>query len=333
MRLRPFQPGEDFDALARWDGDRRTHALWCANRFAYPLSREAFEIALADGTRKWGGGAYMLTQDEGEPAAFVCFSADARKREGFLTFLLVNPALRGQGVGTEAVRQLTRHAFETMGLRAVRLNVFDVNAPARRCYEKAGFAECGGEEEPFLFEDERWRRVAMRCEAKGLRRLGRAAPLLGIAASALAAVLAVTLLGLTGLDHPDVDPARIKSGAMLSHLRDGRYFNLTDVYPGPWDTVEFAPSWQALGRFAQLRLFAREERGVREDMPLMLLWHENELVEACFLPGGEDGYPRFADGMGQGSFMLTREQARFLCTFVPQEHGGYYLCTPAGKQV
>ena len=37
MRLRRFHPGEDFETLARWDGDRRTHALWCANRFGYPL--------------------------------------------------------------------------------------------------------------------------------------------------------------------------------------------------------------------------------------------------------------------------------------------------------
>ncbi|MCI6377463.1 MAG: GNAT family N-acetyltransferase [Clostridiales bacterium] len=333
MRVRPFQPGEDFDTLARWDADRRAHALWCADRFAYPLSREAFENALQDDARKWGGGACMFTRDGGEAVAFVRFSADAWKREGFLAFLIVDPALRGQGVGTEAVRQLTRHAFESMGLRAVRLNVFDVNAAARRCYEKAGFTECGVGEAPFLFEDERWRRVSMRCEARGLRRLGKAAPLLGIAASALAALLAVAALGSAGLRHPDVDPARMKSGAVLSRLRDGQCFDLAEVYPGQWDTAEFAPSWQALGRYAQLRLFAREERGVREDMPLMLLWHENELVEACFLPGGEDGYPRFADGMGQGSFMLTREQARFLCTFVPQEHGGYYLCTPAGKQV
>ena len=275
----------------------------------------------------------MLTRDGGEAVAFACFSADARKREGFLTFLIVDPTLRGQGLGAEAARQLVRYAFENMGLRAVRLNVFDVNVAARRCYEKAGFAECGGAEEPFLFENERWRRVAMRCEARGLRRLGGVAPLAGIATSALAAVLAVTLLGSAGLAHPDVDPARIKSGAMLSRMRDGRCFDLADVYPGQWDTAEFAPSWQALGAYAQLRLFAREERNIREDMPLMLLWHENELVEACFLPDGEEGYPRFADGMGKGSFCLPREDARFLCTFVTQEHGGYYLCTPAGEQV
>lgn len=47
------------------------------------------------------------------------------------------------------------------------------------------------------------------------------------------------------------------------------------------------------------------------------------------------GYPRFRTQMGDAAFTLSREKARFLCTFVGGENarGGYYLCTPEGEAV
>lgn len=44
-----------------------------------------------------------------------------------------------QGLGTEALRVLIRHAFVERGLAAIRLSVAATNARARRAYEKCGF--------------------------------------------------------------------------------------------------------------------------------------------------------------------------------------------------
>jgi len=44
-----------------------------------------------------------------------------------------------KGYGTEAVRLLLKHGFETLNLHRIYLRVYSTNPRARRSYEKAGF--------------------------------------------------------------------------------------------------------------------------------------------------------------------------------------------------
>ena len=44
-----------------------------------------------------------------------------------------------RGYGTDAVRLLVKHGFETLNLNRIFLHVFDTNPRAIRAYEKAGF--------------------------------------------------------------------------------------------------------------------------------------------------------------------------------------------------
>jgi RimJ/RimL family protein N-acetyltransferase len=46
---------------------------------------------------------------------------------------------RGRGLGTEATRLILAHAFETVRLHRVDLEVYEFNPRARRVYEKVGF--------------------------------------------------------------------------------------------------------------------------------------------------------------------------------------------------
>ena len=68
---------------------------------------------------------------------------DPHHGTGELQIRIADPAERGQGHGTEAVRLLLSHAFRDLRLRRVELSVFVGNAAARRCYERAGFKEEG----------------------------------------------------------------------------------------------------------------------------------------------------------------------------------------------
>jgi RimJ/RimL family protein N-acetyltransferase len=49
----------------------------------------------------------------------------------------------GRGLGTDALRLVLGHAFDTVGLHRVELEVHDVNPRARRVYEKVGFVHEG----------------------------------------------------------------------------------------------------------------------------------------------------------------------------------------------
>ncbi|MFE9018982.1 GNAT family N-acetyltransferase [Streptomyces sp. NPDC007808] len=57
--------------------------------------------------------------------------------------ILIGPAGRDRGLGTEAIRLIVGHAFEQLDLHRVSLHVLPYNPRARRAYEKVGFVAEG----------------------------------------------------------------------------------------------------------------------------------------------------------------------------------------------
>lgn len=165
MKLRPFIPAQDWAHLKRWVGDERTHALWCANRFAYPLTEDNLRAVLEKDAQEWGGSAYTVMEDE-RPVGFFVYSANPAERAGFLKFVILDPVLRGRGYGTRMMRLALSHAFERTGVSKVRLMVFDGNEAARACYRKAGFVEESRTPDAFSYRDERWARCCMAASKK-----------------------------------------------------------------------------------------------------------------------------------------------------------------------
>ena len=161
MRIRPYIESRDYEYLEKWSGDARTHALWCANLFPYPLTREGMHNVLEKDAREREGCAYVAAEDNGEPAGFFCYSVNAESNVGFFKFIIINSEKRGMGYGQRMLKLALRYAFEITGVKAVRLNVFKENESACRCYEKAGFSEKSVEENVFSYQDERWSRCRM----------------------------------------------------------------------------------------------------------------------------------------------------------------------------
>jgi diamine N-acetyltransferase len=64
---------------------------------------------------------------------------DWRNRCSEFGIMIGEKAYWNQGYGTEAVKLLLKHGFETLNLNRVFLRVFDNNSGAIRAYEKAGF--------------------------------------------------------------------------------------------------------------------------------------------------------------------------------------------------
>ena len=53
--------------------------------------------------------------------------------------ILLGPAGRGRGLGTEATRLIVGYGLERLGLHRISLEVYAFNPRARRVYEKVGF--------------------------------------------------------------------------------------------------------------------------------------------------------------------------------------------------
>lgn len=69
--------------------------------------------------------------------------------------ILIGPAGRDRGLGTDATRTIVDYAFRTLPLHRIELEVYAFNPRARRAYEKAGFVWEGTRRDALVFDGER----------------------------------------------------------------------------------------------------------------------------------------------------------------------------------
>lgn len=161
MRLRPYISSRDFEYVKKWGTDERTHALWCANLIPYHFSEEELYDVLKKNEKDWGESAYTFTEDNGQPIGFFTYSVNVNDNSGFLKFVVIDNELRGKGYGTRMLKLALDYAYMITGVSSVQLNVFDVNADAKKCYAKAGFLECNIVSNAFAYNNETWSRCNM----------------------------------------------------------------------------------------------------------------------------------------------------------------------------
>ena len=164
MRLRPYNSQYDFDAIKDWIGDERTHAMWCGNRIPFPMEHESFDRVLCEHFEKYGDCPFVASDDSGKVMGFFCYCTDSRADIGFLRFVMVDPLIRGKGIGREMILLAVRYAFDIAKAQAVQLCVFPENEKAKRCYLSAGFREISTTPNAFEFGEEKWGRCLMQID-------------------------------------------------------------------------------------------------------------------------------------------------------------------------
>jgi RimJ/RimL family protein N-acetyltransferase len=143
--LRPPQP-EDLEARIGYGRHPEIVRMYGATLAeAAPLTRAAAERwykEISDDQYAW------IIEANGRSVGMVrlhsVVEADRRAR---LAIGLFHPDLLGQGIGTQAIRLLLGHAFDSLHLHRVDLRVLSLNKRAIRCYEKCGFVREGLERE------------------------------------------------------------------------------------------------------------------------------------------------------------------------------------------
>lgn len=87
--------------------------------------------------------AIHLRTDEAYVGELALLDFDPSNASAVVRIALGSPQRRGQGLGREALALLLDHAFETVGLHRVGLDVFAFNTGAIRAYERLGFRHEG----------------------------------------------------------------------------------------------------------------------------------------------------------------------------------------------
>ena len=168
MRLRPYISAKDFDQIKNWITDERTHALWCADRFEFPLNKDNFDKYLEKIAGEREDYALVATTDDDITVGFLCYSVNYETNEGMLKFVVVDPEVRGKGIAGKMLDLIVRYGFDITNVDAVHLNVFTETPRARKCYEKVGFVERNTIPDAYPYKDEKWGRCNMIIRKEGL---------------------------------------------------------------------------------------------------------------------------------------------------------------------
>ena len=87
---------------------------------------------------------FYLVRSDGAPCGLVALADwDRDDRVAMIWYLLGDPPSGGSGVITQAVHELVRAAFDTLGIEALHAWVMEGNERSRRVLEKNGFREAG----------------------------------------------------------------------------------------------------------------------------------------------------------------------------------------------
>jgi RimJ/RimL family protein N-acetyltransferase len=152
LRLVPLGP-EHFDGT--WAALHEPESMRLTGTHA-TFTEEAVRTWLAgladrDDRADWA----VLLRDGGEHIGEVVLNElDEDNLAASFRIALGGPRWFGQGYGTEATRAVVDHAFATVGLHRVELEVYAFNPRAQRAYEKAGFVVEGRRRHALLWEGE-----------------------------------------------------------------------------------------------------------------------------------------------------------------------------------
>jgi RimJ/RimL family protein N-acetyltransferase len=143
LRLEAFQPAAA-ERIVSWVGGAQ-EAYWLAPRTAPPLTVEK--------VRSWAHPLHeplVLVDGEAAPLGYGELNVLAGgDRVWWLGHLIIDPAHRGRGLGTELTRRLLLRAFQQRGASRVTLVVFAENTAAIASYRRAGLRFDGYESHKF----------------------------------------------------------------------------------------------------------------------------------------------------------------------------------------
>ena len=141
--LRPAERS-DIPLFVDWMNDWGTsRTLSMVAPMSIPMEEAWFERVVANqGKDGYHFTACLLTDDR--PIGTIgLFDLDQRNGNAGLGLSIGRPEDRGKGHGTNMLKALLGFGFDQLRLERIWLDVYDVNADARRVYERVGFVHEG----------------------------------------------------------------------------------------------------------------------------------------------------------------------------------------------
>jgi len=138
ITLEELKP-EQFELAAAWLSKKEINQWLTAEWRERTITASVLAVAVRNRRNR-----IFVVHYQGQACGLASLAdIDTLDRTAMVWYLLGEPSLAGQGVTSEAVRQLTRLAFREMGLESVYAWIMEGNTPSQRVLRKAGFASAG----------------------------------------------------------------------------------------------------------------------------------------------------------------------------------------------
>ena len=161
--LRPYTLADGHD-IHRWKNDPQT-TLWMGRRFRQASSLLGTQESLARAMTDPSDSSLFYAIAEKENLHYLggidLTDIDWIDKNAVLSLVVADPTRRRQGYASEAIGLLLGHAFGTMKLHKVSLNVYEDNVAAFQCYLKHGFRVEGRIRDYQIVEGKYRDRIAM----------------------------------------------------------------------------------------------------------------------------------------------------------------------------
>lgn len=139
MRLRALAL-EDCETLRSWISSSDELFQWSGPwDFRWPLDLGQLQRDL-DRAGHHRRVYAAVDPDRGPLVGHVMLTIEPDHRIGVVGRVLVDPARRGEGLGTALMHEIVRVGFDRLGLHRLQLAVYDFNVGAIACYQRVGFA-------------------------------------------------------------------------------------------------------------------------------------------------------------------------------------------------
>ncbi|MFF2911314.1 GNAT family N-acetyltransferase [Paenibacillus sp. NPDC057934] len=145
---------DDFPLLQSWSLSPDFLKQWAGSSLTYPLDDEQL-LKYMENTNHPAQSPLLIYsavhRGSGEVVGHVSLG-QINREDGHARIcrLVVDPQLRGRGIGPRMLQETLRIGFAGLGLHRLALSVFDFNTGARKSYEATGFVHEGTQREAAL---------------------------------------------------------------------------------------------------------------------------------------------------------------------------------------
>ncbi|KHF38694.1 GNAT family N-acetyltransferase [Halalkalibacter okhensis] len=150
----------DFRQLINWINSPVLLLQWGGPAFSYPLNESQLEKYTHQANNEYAERMIfkVIDKESGETIGHISLGQiDREHKSARIGKVLVGEQnTRGKGIGQQMMKEILKIAFDELKLHRVSLGVFDFNASAIACYEKAGFVKEGLLRDRSKHGDEYW---------------------------------------------------------------------------------------------------------------------------------------------------------------------------------